>query len=85
MLLAEPINPGRETPRRLAAVRKQSEVKVVSGVVMGSLTAANTPGCDTWALPSGREASASSVWRHQQGLWIMNSFKDIIIVKFSLI
>lgn len=38
-LLAEPINPKHETPRRLAAVRKQAEVKVVSGAVMSSFMA----------------------------------------------
>lgn len=82
-LLAEPINPKYATPRRLAAVRKQSEVKVVSGVVMSSLAPQATRLAAM--LPSGREADTSCMWRPQQGLWVMNLFKHIISVKCSLI
>lgn len=47
---------------------------MVAGVVMSSL---NTPGCDA--------AGTSRMWRHQQGLCILNSVKDVISVKLNLI
>lgn len=70
-LLAEPINPKRETPRRLAAVRAAVGGRGGRRRRNELINAANMLGCDTRALPSGRETSTSYLWRRQQGLWVI--------------